>query len=108
MGRDGGMNGQLQQQQQHYQGVGQSSRRGMPSPSCAGSPSPPGGVAGGAIDAPLRRWLCLCLAKLCWRYRDAQDACVRDRVQESLFGCLVGKGVGFETCMYTFSSFLLF
>ncbi|CAM9371947.1 unnamed protein product, partial [Scytosiphon promiscuus] len=43
-------------------------------------------------DPSLRTWLCLCFAKLCWRYTDAQDACVRLRVQDSLFACLQGKG----------------
>lgn len=44
------------------------------------------------LDPSLKRWLCLCIAKLCWRYRDAQDACVRQNVQGSLFACLRGEG----------------
>ncbi|CAN0481718.1 unnamed protein product, partial [Ectocarpus sp. 8 AP-2014] len=36
-------------------------------------------------------WLCLCLAKLCWQYTDAQDACVRLDIQGSLFACLERK-----------------
>ncbi|CAM9371182.1 unnamed protein product, partial [Ectocarpus sp. 13 AM-2016] len=39
-------------------------------------------------------WLCLCLAKLCWQYTDAQDACVRLDIQGSLFTCLERKNGG--------------
>lgn len=55
----------------------------------------PGGESGGGRwtgtqDPAVRRWLCLCIAKLCWRFTDAQDACLRH--VESLFACLQGKG----------------
>lgn len=99
-------------------GLGGAVRRGSPNQhaSLAGSPPPPIGMSGrnrsggredggggegggtgggrgrGTSDPAVRRWLCLCIAKLCWQYTDAQDACVRLDVQETLFSCLHGKG----------------
>lgn len=53
-----------------------------------------------SLDPSLLKWLCLCIAKLCWRYTDAQDACVRLDFQSTLFACLAGDGEGGERWMF--------
>lgn len=89
-----------------HQGMGLPPRYGMLQPSVTdGSLTQPttGAASGGesrasrvggessedrSCDVQLRQWLCFCLAKLCWRHRDAQDACVVLRGQDILFACL--------------------
>ncbi|CAN0144071.1 unnamed protein product, partial [Discosporangium mesarthrocarpum] len=39
---------------------------------------------GPGVDPSLRRWLCLCLAKLCWEFPEGQAAVLEDNIQRSL------------------------
>lgn len=63
------------------------------SPSTGGTGSGQGRARDAQTEDPeLVRWACLCIAKLVWRYPNAQDGCVRLNIQDSLFARLEGYG----------------
>ncbi|CAM9089710.1 unnamed protein product [Chrysoparadoxa australica] len=53
-----------------------------------------GAAAKSAPAVLLRRWICLCIAKLCWHYPAAQEECFRCNIHHSLFSCLKDSSPG--------------
>lgn len=67
------------------------------SPSTGGTGSGQGRARDAQIEDPeLVQWACLCIAKLVWRYLNAQDGCAKLNIQDSLFARLEGYGEPYD------------